>query len=333
MLSGQSVPAVRTEQLLQGLAGKRVLVTGGAGFVGSRVAHELVARGAIVTVLDDLSTGQRGLLPEGLAQFVQGSVTDVDTIDRCVHDAQLVFHLAVRNIIRSTIEPREDYEVNIGGTLNILLAAQKAPNLERVLYTSSVSIYGNPRALPITEEEGVNILSPYAASKLAGESYCSAFIEMYQMPITVVRYSNVYGAHQSPKNPYCGVVSKFMESCARGEPVQIHGSGLQTRDFTYIDDAVQATLLAALTPRAEGAMINVGSGRETTVRELADLVSQCMGVPTRIDYIDRRDIDNVQRRVVNIERARRMLRWAPTIDLTRGLAMTRDWLRGHRDGA
>jgi UDP-glucose 4-epimerase len=115
--------------------------------------------------------------------------------------------------------------------------------------------------------------------------------------------------------------------------VQIHGSGLQTRDFTYIDDAVQATLLAALTPRAEGAMINVGSGRETTVRELADLVSQCMGVPTRIDYIDRRDIDNVQRRVVNIERARRMLRWAPTIDLTRGLAMTRDWLRGHRDGA
>lgn len=322
-----SHPRVRTPQLLESIRGRRVLVTGGAGFVGSRLSAALVRLGARVVVLDDLSTGRRELLPDGLEQFIEGSVTDVETVERCVQAAEYVFHLAVRNIILSTRELRDDYAVNIGGTLNVLMAARASSLLERLVYTSSVSIYGNPRSLPICEDDGINILSPYAASKLAGESYCAAFFEMYQLPLSIVRYSNVFGAHQSPQNPYCGVVSKFFAACMEGRRMPIHGSGLQTRDLTYVDDAVEATLLAAVTPRADGEVFNVGSGREITIRELADAVARTVGVASEIEFVDRRDIDNVQRRVLNIEKARRMLRWVPKLDLDRGLELTYEWMQ------
>jgi UDP-glucose 4-epimerase len=190
-----SYPQIRTAQHLNSVSGKHVLVTGGAGFVGSVVAKRLGSLGAKVTILDDLSTGRQELVPRE-ARFIHGSVTDAELVNQLVSEQELVFHLAVRNIILSTRELREDYDVNIGGTLNVLMAARNAPRLQRLVYTSSVSIYGNPRALPITEDEGVNILSPYAASKLAGESYCNAFFEMFQLPLTVVRYSNVFGQHQ-----------------------------------------------------------------------------------------------------------------------------------------
>lgn len=322
-----SFPKLATEQLLDTLHGKRVLVTGGAGFVGSRLTRALVARGASVVVLDDLSTGRRELLADGIDEFVEGSVTDIPTVERCVEGANYVFHLAVRNIILSTRELRDDYAVNIGGTLNVLMAARSSRTLQRLVYTSSVSIYGNPRSLPICEDEGINILSPYAASKLAGESYCSAFFEMYQMPLTVIRYSNVFGAHQSPANPYCGVVSKFFSACMEGRPMAIHGSGLQTRDLTYVDDAVEATLLGAVTPRADGEVFNIGSGWEISVRDLARAVADTVEVPCRTVFVDRRDIDNVQRRVLNIEKARRVLRWIPKLDLQRGLKLTYEWLK------
>jgi UDP-glucose 4-epimerase len=327
-----SYPRLANQQLLDSYRGKRVLVTGGAGFVGSRVAHALVERGASVIVLDDLSTGRRELLPSDIDEFVEGSVTNVPIVGECVRGAHYIFHLAVRNIILSTRELRDDYAVNIGGTLNVLMAARESRELQRLVYTSSASIYGNPRALPISEDEGINILSPYAASKLAGESYCSAFFEMYQMPLTVMRYSNVFGAFQSPLNPYCGVVSKFFAACMSGRPMPIHGSGLQTRDLTYVDDVVEATLLAAVTPRAEGEAFNIGSGWEITVRDLAAAVASTVGVPCQIEFVDRRDIDNVQRRVLNIEKARRVLRWIPKLDLQRGLTLTYDWLRSGSAG-
>lgn len=324
-----SYPQLRTNDVLRSLENKRVLVTGGAGFVGSVLSTRLVELGARVTVLDDLSTGRTELLPGGLERFVEGSVTDETLVRTLVAESALVFHLAVRNIIVSTTELRSDFETNIGGTLNVLLAARDAPAVERVLYTSSVSIYGNPRALPISEQDGVSILSPYAASKLAGESYCSAFFEMFQLPTTIVRYSNVFGRHQSPRNPYCGVVSKFFHSCFSGEPILIHGSGAQTRDFTYVDDAVEATILAALIPRAEGDTFNIGSGQEISIRALAHLVKQTTNVEVAIKSIDRRDIDNVQRRVLNIEKARRVLRWTPQRTMEEGLQLTHDWLREH----
>jgi len=305
-------------------AGRRVLVTGGAGFVGGRLVRNLVEQGARVTVLDDLFTGQAEIIPTS-AQFVRGSVTDEALVRELVADSSIVFHLAARNIIASTKNPRDDFETNIGGTLNVLLAARES-RPDRVVYAGSTSVYGNPRSIPINEDDPVTMLSPYAVSKMGGEHYCSAFYENFGVRIAIVRYSNVYGIGQRPDNPYCGVVSKFFASALAGEPLQIHGDGMQTRDFTYIDDAVDATLMAGIHPRAEGEVFNVGTGIETNVNALAEAIGQALDRPIEISHIDRRDIDNIRRRVVNIEKIRRMLHWTPQITLDRGLSETARWL-------
>lgn len=201
-------------------AGRRVVVTGGAGFVGSNIVVRLLAAGAEVLVLDDFFTGRRENLPRSdRLEIVEASVTSEEAALSACTGADIVIHAAARNIIVSTVNPRDDYEVNIGGTLNILLAAREA-GVGRIVYTSSCSIYGNPRHLPINEDEPVNLLSPYAVSKFAGESYCHAFYESYELPTAVVRYSNVFGPGQRPDNPYCGVVAKFFESALAGEAPQ-----------------------------------------------------------------------------------------------------------------
>jgi UDP-glucose 4-epimerase len=314
-------------------AGRRVLVTGGAGFVGGAVVGRLVEQGARVTVLDDLFTGRADTLPTSV-QLVEGSVTDAQLVRKLVADASVVFHMAARNIIASTKNPRDDYETNIGGTLNVLLAARDS-RPDRVVYTSSASVYGNPRSIPINEDDPLILLSPYAVSKLGGESYCNAFYESYGLSVAVVRYSNVFGRGQRPDNPYCGVVSKFFASAMAGDPLQIHGDGEQTRDYTYVDDAVAATLMAAIHPRAEGEVFNVGTGIETSVNALAAGIAAAVGREVEICHVDRRDIDNIRRRVVNIEKIRRMLRWAPQVTLERGLVTTAEWLarEGQRAGA
>ena len=303
--------------------GRRILVTGGAGFVGSALTRRLVEAGARVTVLDDLFTGVADALPTG-AELIVGSVTDRELVERLVSQHRLVFHLAARNIIASTANPRDDFETNIGGTLNVLMAARQS-SVDRVVYTSSTSVYGNPRSIPINEEDGVASLSPYAVSKLGGENYCFAFYESYGLPTASVRYSNVYGPGQRVENPYSGVVAKFMRDAHAGVPLSIHGDGEQTRDYTYIDDAVEATLAAAIHPRAEGEVFNVGTGIETSVNQLGLAIGRALGVDVELNHIDRRDIDNIRRRVVNIEKARRMLRWGPQVTLERGLAETARW--------
>jgi UDP-glucose 4-epimerase len=304
---------------------RRILVTGGAGFVGSAVTRRLVDAGARVTVLDDLFTGKADAVPTG-ATLVNGSVTDVPLVNELVSDHSLVLHLAARNIIASTANPLDDFATNIGGTLNILLAA-RASKVDRVVYSSSASVYGNPRTIPINEDDPLWTLSPYAVSKLGGENYCTAFSESYGLRVTTVRYSNVYGPGQRPDNPYSGVVSKFLVQAHAGEPISVHGDGEQTRDYTYIDDAVDATLTAAVHPRAEGEIFNVGTGIETSVNRLAEAVGEALGVDVHIDHIDRRDIDNIRRRVVNIEKIRRMLRWTPQWTLERGLVETANWYK------
>jgi UDP-glucose 4-epimerase len=314
-----------TISLERGFGGRRILVTGGAGFVGAAVVRRLVDAGARVTVLDDLFTGQAETVPAA-AQFVHGSVTDEALVAELVRANSVVFHLAARNIIASTKNPRDDFATNIGGTLNVLMAARES-RVERVVYSSSTSVYGNPRSIPINEDDLIVPLSPYAVSKLGGEHYCLAFYESYGLPISVVRYSNIYGPGQRPDNPYCGVVSKFLTSAFMDETLSIHGDGLQTRDFTYIDDAVEATLLTAIHPRAEGEVFNVGTGIETSVADLARMVGEAVGRETTVRSIDRRDIDNIRRRVVNIEKARRMLHWVPQVRMERGLARTVDWFQ------
>ena len=315
---------------LEIVPGQRVVVTGGAGFVGSNIVRRLLKEGAKVVVLDDFYTGNENNLPVGDAnlEVVKGSVTDFELTRDVVRGAISVIHEAARNIIVSTRNPREDYEVNIGGTLNVLLAVREC-NVPRMVYASSASVYGNPRYLPINEDDSTNMLSPYAVSKFAGENYCKAFYESYGLSTSMVRYSNVYGIAQRPDNPYCGVIAKFFETAMAGNAPRIHGDGEQTRDFTYIDDVVDATLLAGFSPKAEGQVYNVGTGRETSVNQLARLIIQITGAEVEPEYVDRRDIDNIRRRVVNIEKIRRELRWSPSVTIEKGLRYTYQWLKGN----
>jgi len=305
--------------------GKKVLVTGGAGFIGSNLVKGLVSEGAEVTVLDDFFTGDYRLLNPLTISLVKGSVTDYHTVDALVKDADIVFNLAARNIIVSTSNPGEDFNVNIGGMLNILIAARKH-GIERIVYTSSASVYGNPKHLPINEDEGFVILNPYAASKASAEHYCMAFWESYEVPVTILRYSNVYGPHQSAHNPYCGVISKFFDSLLSDLPMEIHGDGEQTRDFTFVGDAVEATLLASISQRAIGEVFNIGTGKETSINKLSESIEDIADKNIGAKYIDRRDIDNLYRRVLNIEKSRRILRWTPMTSLKVGLYATYKWL-------
>lgn len=308
---------------------KKVLVTGGAGFVGSNLVNRLVEEGARVTVLDDLFTGDlENIKYINEIKFIQGTVTDFDLVSRLVQKNEIAYNLAVRNIIVSTKSPLLDFQVNSGGTFNMLLAA-KTYGIERLVYSSSASVYGNPRYIPINEDENLSTLSPYAASKLSGENYCQAFYESYEVPVVVVRYSNVYGINQSPKNPYCGVISKFFENIMNRRAPQIHGDGEQTRDFTFVDDAVEATMLAGLSVKAEGEVFNIASGIETSVNDLAQKIMDVTETFIPPEYIDRRDIDNIRRRVLNIEKIRRVLRFSPQYNLSKGLEKTYQWIMSH----
>jgi UDP-glucose 4-epimerase len=196
-----------------------------------------------------------------------------------------------------------------------------------VIYTSSTSVYGNPRYLPVNEDDHLSLLTPYAVSKLSGEHYCTAFWESYGLPTTAVRYSNIFGPGQDPANPYCGVVAKFVEALFEGRPPVIHGDGNQTRDFTFIDDAVDATVLAATSERALGEVFNVGTGVETSVNQLCTTLIGLIGASITPAHSDRRDVDNIRRRVVNIEKTRRALRWVPEVTLEEGLRRTVEWQR------
>lgn len=308
--------------------GANVLVTGGLGFVGAHVARKLVAEGAQVTVLDNGFNGTPASLQDLPVRLVSGSVADADLVRDLVGGVDLVFHMAAQSIIASTADPAADFAANSTGTLHVLLAMkERPPRACRMVYTSSASVYGNARLIPTSEEDGFALLSPYAASKLAGEHYCQAFREAYGVRSAILRYSNVYGPGQTARNPYCGVIGKFIELALAGQPIAIHGDGEQTRDFTYVDDAVEATLLAALEPAALGDVFNVGTGTECSLNRLAELVRQATGSAVPIEYVERRAIDNIPRRAVHVEKARRRLGWTPKVRLPEGIRRTVEWFK------
>jgi len=292
----------------------RAVVTGGAGFVGSNVANELVRQGNRVVVVDDFNSGSKTAVAD--VEVVEGCVTDYRLMRRLFRQADVVFHLACRNIIMSTHNPADDFRVNAGGTLNVLLAARDE-NVGKVVYTSSCSVYGN-QAVPIPETAPVSLLTPYAASKFAGEGYCQAFHASYGLATTVVRYSNVYGPGHRPENPCCGVVARFVHDSLERRPMRVYGGGEHTRDYTYVDDAVAATILAA--DAKPGSVYNVGTGKETSVNQLAHMV----GGP--VEHVGLRDIDNVSRRSLSFDRISADLGWQPQTQLGEGIRLTREWM-------
>lgn len=294
----------------------KAVVTGGAGFVGSNLANQLHQDGHDVVVVDDFFTGSREAIPD--VEVVEGCVTNYGLMRRVCRNADVVFHAACRNIIVSTANPYDDFRVNAGGTFNTLLAARDE-NVQRFVYSSSCSVYGNQRIMPIREDARVSLLTPYAASKFAGEAYCQAFTASYGLPTTVVRYSNVYGPGQRPSNPYCGVVSRFLDDSIRGQPMRVFGGGEQTRDYTYISDIVAATILAK--DAFPGSVYNAATETETTVNQLATLIGG------QVEHVGLRDIDNVSRRTLSIAKIQRELGWQPLVSLAEGIELTRGWLQ------
>src|ERR671923_1200284 len=243
---------------------RRVLVTGGAGFIGSNLVRALLERGEAVRVLDNFSTGNRRNLAEldGQIDIVEGELRSYERVHNAVRGVEVVFHLgALGSVPRSVQDPLTSSAVNVEGTLNVLLAARDE-GVRRVVFSSSSSVYGTRDDLPVTEETPPDPISPYGVAKLAAERYCVSFTRVYESFETVVlRYFNVFGPRQSPLSQYAAVIPLFVDAITKGEPVTIYGDGEQSRDFTYVDNVVDATVRAADAPAASGRMLNVSAGR------------------------------------------------------------------------
>ena len=258
---------------------KKVVVTGGAGFIGSHLVEKLVGRDYQVIILDDLSTGKmeniEELLKNNNVEFVQGSVTDFPLLKRLFKDASYVFHqAAIPSVLRSIENPQASHEVNVNGTLNVLLAA-KENSIKKVIYASSSAVYGDTPTLPKREDMKPHPLSPYAVTKLVGEYYCQVFHEVYKLPTICLRYFNVYGPRQDPNSQYAAVIPRFIKRAFQGDCPIIFGDGEQTRDFTFVKDAVEANILA-LESDACG-LFNIGRGESITINRLAELIIRLAG--------------------------------------------------------
>jgi UDP-glucose 4-epimerase len=318
------------DTIYDAIRGQRVLVTGGLGFCGLNLTRFLAdVLDCRVTVLDDCSNSR---LPSTSMRNVEVVVEDVRNPDKyapLLRANPWIFHLACRTILTCGSDPQSDLDVNSASTLRILewLRHNRPASFRRFLYTSSTSIYGNCRHLPTDELDPPNILNHYAATKLLGEHYTLLYHMAYDVPTTCVRYSNVFGPGQTTSNPYCGVIGKFLDAAATGAPLMIHGDGEQTRDYTFVEDAVQATVLAAVSPKALGDVFNIGTGVETSVNVIAHEIKAIFGDHVRIEYIDRRDIDNIRRRVLSPEKIRVRLGWLPQVRFREGLRKTVEQMR------
>ncbi len=310
---------------------KKVLVTGGAGFVGHNLVRSLVNDyNCEVIVVDDLSNSTEKTLSDIIKkiEFHKISVCDKEKLFPLLKNTDYIFHLACKQISSSGSEPNVHLKINAESTLNILeyIRHNDLPNLKRFIYTGSTSIYGSSVRLPVNENDAPEVLSSYAATKLLGENFTAMYCRNYDVPATVVRYSNVYGYGQTPKNPYAGVLGKFIHNALTNKTLTIFGDGEQTRDYTFITDAVDATILAAVHPRAYGDIFNIGTTVETSVNKLVEIISDYVG-EVKSENVPERDIDNIRRRSVSISKIHKNLGWAPRFDIKRGVKETIDWYK------
>ncbi|HOJ18162.1 MAG TPA: NAD-dependent epimerase/dehydratase family protein [Ignavibacteriaceae bacterium] len=316
---------------LRTITGKKVVVTGGLGFVGHNLVKKLVNEYQCdVTVVDDCSNSSPAVMNEikDRVKINIISILDDKNFFPLLDDAQYIFHLACIQIGLATSQPFLDLHVNGEGTLKILdyLQQNRSEKLERILYTSSASVYGSNTKLPLEEDDPKNVLSHYAASKLLGENYMNVYNVTFDLPVTIVRYSNVYGYGQSPRNPYCGVLGKFVHNALTGAPLKVFGDGEQTRDYTFIEDALTATILAAVHPKGLGETYNIGTSVETSVNKLVDLIG-AMGISSSVEYVPERDIDNIRRRVISVSKIQKELGWYPGYNINKGLDETIKWYK------
>ncbi len=307
----------------------RYLVTGGAGFIGSNLVHELVRRRHSVVVLDDLSTGKESNLADvaGEIDFLRGSICDLETVQSACRGVDYVLHLAARNPASQSIKDNhESNHINVNGTLNVLMAARDA-RVRRVVYAASSSAYGASPTVPMVETMPALPISPFGLSKLIGEVYAQTFGRMYRLESVSLRYFNVFGPQQDPYSPYSGVISRFIIALLDGVQPVVFGDGEQSRDFTYVDDVVDATLRACEAPGVSGMVFNVGSGSRITLNQTLNLLEKISGRHVRPRYNPPRPGD-IRDSQADIGAIQRMLGYEPRIRFEEGLRRTWKW---HRD--
>lgn len=308
------------------------VVTGGAGFIGSHIATALVAGGARVRIIDDLSTGYLENIAEikGEIDFVEASLSSSSEVKRTLENAEFVFHeAAIPSVPRSVEDPRKTHVACVDGTFTLLEAAREQ-RVRRLVYAASSSAYGDQLTLPKTEDMLPEPLSPYAAAKLIGEYYCQVFTRVYGLETISLRYFNVFGPRQDPSSPYSGVISRFISALLSNERPVIYGDGEQSRDFTYIQNVVEANLKAAQTPRGIGKIINIANGERVTLNQLLEEIKNLTGKTSiEADYQDVRAGD-VRHSLADISRAREYLAFEPLIGLREGLELTIDWWKQSR---
>jgi nucleoside-diphosphate-sugar epimerase len=306
----------------------RVLVTGGAGFIGSHLTDALVERGDEVVVLDNLSTGKRANLAGVLdrIRLVEASITDLPAVKDCCAGVDTVFHqAALASVPRSVNDPIASNETNVTGTLNVLWAAKEC-GVRRVVYAASSSAYGDTEVLPKREDMPANPLSPYAVNKYVGELYCAVFDRLYGLSTVGLRYFNVFGPRQDPQSQYAAVVPIFITRLLSGEAPVIHGDGEQSRDFTYIRNVVAANLLAAAAPQTGGQTVNIACGDRISLNDLFARLRALVGSELSPVYGPARAGD-VKHSQADIAAAARLIGFRPAVGLEEGLRETVAWYR------
>ena len=304
------------------------LITGGAGFIGSHIGEKLVAMGERVRVLDNFSSGKRANLAglEDKIEIVCGDILDLELVRKAADRVQVVFHqAALRSVPFSVENPTLVNKVNVEGTLNVLTAARDA-GIKRVVYASSSSAYGRGSIQPKKETDTPGPISPYAVSKLAGEYYCKVFSELYGLETVSLRYFNVFGPRQDANSQYAAVIPRFIQWALEGSPLEVHGDGLQSRDFTYIDNVVAANLQAAQTQLGIGGTFNVGQGETHTLLDLAASIEKNLGTKLQRSHMAARAGD-VRYTQADISESKRCLGYSPEVSFEEGLAKTVEFFR------
>jgi len=302
---------------------RRALVTGGAGFIGSHLADRLLADGWEVRVLDDFSSGREDNLAEAgrRVEILKGDVRDADLLATALAGVEVAFHqAAVPSVPRSIAEPLRTHDVNVNGTLNLLEQARNA-GVRRVVYAASSSAYGDTPTLPKIETMPATPMSPYALQKYVGEVYCRLYAELYGLETVALRYFNIFGPRQNPDSEYAAVIPRFLRACLLGERPRIYGDGEQTRDFTFVADAVSANVLAADAPRASGRVMNVGGGGRTSLNALLAAIREVTNSTLEAIHEPGRAGD-VRDSLASLDRARDLIGYAPQVDLREGLRRT-----------
>lgn len=310
----------------------KVLVTGGAGFIGSNLADELIRQGAKVRIIDNFATGFRENIEEinGDFEFVEGDITDEATVAKVVEGVEVVFHqAALPSVPRSVENPAETHRVCVDGTFNLLLHSKEA-GVRRFIYAASSSAYGNQPTLPKVETMKPDPLSPYAAAKLTGELYCRAFNSVYGLETVALRYFNVFGPRQNPASMYSGVISRFIDSLMTGETPVIFGDGEQSRDFTYIDNVVNANIKASQSTQGLGETMNAANGERITLNELLDVLKKITGKNDAVADFQPERKGDVKHSQADNQRAVECLDYTQLVGLEEGLKKTIDWWKASR---